>query len=123
VLQTLDTKGGYYDVLLGILALTVLSYRLTIDTLADVFGHRVLDAAFQRNERVAEFINFQRGEVINRSSVAAQFVLSRVADPNVTVDVLASMARALDKLGASYRMYNETLRSLLQFSRNHSSKS
>jgi hypothetical protein len=116
VLKTLDTKGGYYDVLLGILALTVLSQRVTLDTLADIFGNRVLDAAFQRNERVAEFIDFRRGEVTNRSSVAAQFVLSRIADPNVTVDVLAAMARALDKFATSYRLYNETLRSLLQFS-------
>ncbi|MBI2681563.1 MAG: SIR2 family protein [Candidatus Solibacter usitatus] len=116
VLRTLDTKGGYYDVLLGILALTVLSQRVTIDTLADLFGNRVLNAAFQRNERVAEFVNFRSGDVINRSSVAARFVLSRIADPNITVDVLAGMARSLDKFGTSYRLYNETLRSLLQFS-------
>jgi hypothetical protein len=111
VLRTLDAKGGFYDVLLGILALTVLSQRVTIDTLADIF-----DTAFQRNERVAEFVDFRSGEVMNRSSVAAQFVLSRIADPNLTVDVLAGMARSLDKFGTSYRLYNETLRSLLQFS-------
>jgi hypothetical protein len=116
VLKTLDTKGGYYDVLIGILALTVLSQRVTIDTLADIFGNRVLDSAFQRNERVAEFVDFQRGEITNRSSVAAQFVLTRIADPNVTVDVLARMARSLDKFVKAYRLYNETLRTLLQFS-------
>jgi hypothetical protein len=116
VLRTLDSKGGFYDILLGILALTVLGQRVTIDMLADLFGNRVLDTAFQRNERVAEFVDFRRGYVSNRSSVAAQFVLSRVANPNSTVDVLATMARSLDRLGVSYRLYNETLRSLLQFS-------
>ncbi len=116
ILKTLDSKGGFYDVLLGILALTVLGQRVTMDMLADIFGNRVLDAAFQHSERVAEFIDFRRGEVTNRSSVAAQFVLNRVANPNSIVDAMTTMARSLDRLGASYRLYNETLRSLLQFS-------
>ena len=116
VLNTLDQKGGYYDVLLGILALTVLGQRVTIDMLVDIFGNRVLDVAFQRNERIVEFVDFRRGEVLNRSSVAAQFILGRIADPNVTVDVLVTMARSLDRYGVSYRIYNETIRSLVQFS-------
>ncbi len=57
VLTTLDRKSGYYDILLGILALTVLSQRVTMNTLTDIFGHRVLDVGFQRDIQVSEFID------------------------------------------------------------------
>ncbi len=39
-----------------------------------------------------------------------------MADPNTTVDVLAGVAKSLDKYVASTRQYSETLRSLVQFS-------
>jgi hypothetical protein len=112
----LDRKAGYYDVLVGILALTVLNEHVTVNMLVDIFGNRVLDAAFQRNERISEFVDFRRGEVSHRSSVAAQFILGRVADPSVTTDVLANVARSLDKYVSAHRQYSETLRSLMQFS-------
>ena len=84
--------------------------------LIDVFGSRVLETSFQRNEQIAEFVDFDRAGVRHRSAVAAQFVLGRIADPNTTVDVLAEMARALDKYVSSSKQYTETLRALVQFS-------
>jgi hypothetical protein len=113
---SLDTKSGYYEVLIGILALTILSDRPTTDLLVDVFGSRVLDAAFQRDERVAEFVDLHKGQVLHRSSVASQFVLRKVADPTVTVDVISGVTHVLDTYVSNNKMYTETMKSLVQSS-------
>jgi len=117
ILKTLDEKNGYYDVLIGILALTVINNEtVTINMLVDIFGTRVLDTEFQRDGCITEFIDFRSGEVLSRSSVAAQFLLRHVADPKITVDVLARMAASLDKKHSLYRAYSGTIRSFVQFS-------
>lgn len=116
LLSSLEKKSGQYDILIGILVLTLINERVSVNMLADLFGNRILDLAVQRDQLIAEFVDFRRGEVYYRSSVAARFVLSRVADPNLTVDVVAGIASWLDKYVYSNGQYSETLRSLVQFS-------
>lgn len=116
LLKTLDNRQGYYDIIVGILALTVLNERTTTDTLVDLFGSRVLDTNFQRDERIAELVDFRQGIVRHHSSVAAQFILRKVADPTLTVDVIANIARLVDKSLMADRIYAELMRRLVQFS-------
>ncbi|MCU0653602.1 MAG: hypothetical protein MUD10_05085, partial [Candidatus Pacebacteria bacterium] len=118
-LQNLDQKEGYYDVLIGIFTFTVLNELVTINVLVDIFGHRAFESEFLKDERILEFVYFsEAGEVVPRSSVAAQFILRRVSDPNITVDVIIKIAQRLDELrqlSGLRQQYSSALHGLVQF--------
>lgn len=61
-------------------------------------------------------MDFRSGEACLRSSVTCQFILKRVADPNVTVDVLANLARRADSAMGANPFYNHILTSLMRSS-------
>ena len=88
--------GIYYDAILIVLILAVLQYAPTVNNLIDVCGRQVLDAGFQLNPVVAELVDFDRGEVRLKSSVAARFMLKRIAGPNAVVDQLIALLRRVD---------------------------
>lgn len=106
----LNSKTGYYEILAGVLILAVLNARPTLNLLTDLVGSRVLDRGLQQDRVVTEFIDFRRGEVNCKSSVAARFMLGNVLDANILTDVLVRLARALDKIFGVNRYYAEILR-------------
>lgn len=114
--QELKKQRGYYDVMLAVLALAVLQYRTSIDTLVDVYGERVLETGFRKNAAVRQLCDFRQGEVLLRSAVVAQFILQRVADAGVVVETLIQMARVADRAAAASPVYFQLLRSLMRFS-------
>lgn len=112
----LNSRKGYYEILAAILVLVVLNTHPSLNLLMDLFGSRVMDRGLQKDQVVREFVDFQRGEVLCRSAVAARFMLGQVLDPNVLTEVLVALARALNKCLNVNRYYAEILRSLVQFS-------
>lgn len=115
VLDGVAKKRGYYDVILSILVLAVLQHPTSIDTLLDVWGERVLEAQFRRDPVVRELLDVSRGHVMLRSAVAAKFILQRVADATLIVEVLIRMARVAAGAADASRSYWELLRSLMRF--------
>ena len=91
VFQQLNNKREYYQTLVAILALAVVGYPPSLNDLAALCGPGVLDADFTKNPVVRQFVNLRGGEVRLRSAVTGQFILKRVADPNVTVEALANL--------------------------------
>ena len=115
ILGQLNNKRSYYDVIITILVLTVLHHETSLNTLVDIWGRSILDSGFRRNQSVRELIDTHAGEIRLRSAVAAEFVLKNVANVNLTVDTLISVARAADKAGSVSTSYRSLLTKLMRF--------
>ena len=116
ILERLNRKRDYYQVLLSIMILAVVQARPTINLMIDIWGSTVMETQFKKNDAVREVFDFQAGEVKLRSATAAQFILKRVADVNVTIDTLVLMAKAVDRAGQYSEIHRFLLRKLMQFS-------
>jgi hypothetical protein len=113
----LKTQREAYEVLLGVFVLTVLNQMPTMDMLTDIWGPELIGStAFRRNPVVQQLLDFQRYEIIVRSPVSAQYLLRRIADPNLIVNVLIKMAKRANS-GASISQHYRTLfTNLMKFS-------
>ena len=116
VLQRLNNKRDYYEVLLSIMVLAVVQRIPTINLMMDIWGTIITETQFKKNEAVIEFFDFQAGEIRLRSATAAQFILKHVADVNLTVNTLIVMAKAIDKAGKYSETHRSLLRDLMRFS-------
>jgi len=116
VLQQLNNKRDYYESLVAMLALGVVGYPPSLDNLVALCGPSVLDTAFTKNTVIRNFVDFRGGQARLRSSVTCQFILKRVADPNVIVDALAGLVRRADKAIGANRYYYHILTTLLRSS-------
>jgi SIR2-like domain len=112
----IERHEPYYESLIGILVLAVLGFPLTVATLVDLCGPSVLETHFKRNAAVRELVNFAVGEVRMRSSVASEFILHKIADPNIIVKVLIALATAADKASSASIQHTNIVRSLGTFS-------
>ncbi len=116
VFGDLRARRNYFQTLIAVLVFGVLGRGLSFDDLVDFCGQPVLETAFKRDPAIREVIDFTASEVRLRSSVTSQFILTNVADPNATVDVLVSMARTADKLAVVSQQSFDLLKSLNRFS-------
>ena len=116
VLERLNSKRDYYEVLISIMILAVVQRNSTINLMIDIWGTTIMESQFKKNEAVREFFDFQAGEVKLRSATAAQFILKNVADVNLTIDTLVLMAKAIDKAGKYSETHRFLLRDLMRFS-------
>lgn len=113
ILDQLNNKKAYFEVILSLLILTVLHRETSINTLIDIWGSRILDSGFRRDPSVNELIDMQGGEIRLRSAVAAEFVLKNVANVNMIIDCLVHMAKAADSAGAVSQSYRTLLTKLI----------
>ena len=116
ILQKLNGRREYYEVLLSIMILVVIQRLPTMDLLMDIWGTKVLETQFKRNEVVREFFDFRAGEIKLRSATAAQFILKNVADTNLTINTLVTMAKAVDNAGKYSAAHWQLRTALMQFS-------
>ncbi len=116
IISQIDQKKDHYRILLTILALTVLNYPVSLNTLLDIWGSPVLDSSFRRNPVVVDLVDFHAGAVRLRSSATAQCILKRVADVHLTVETLVKLFLTIDKIAWSSPWYHQLLTSLMRFS-------
>ena len=116
VLQQLNDKRDYYEVLLSIMILPVIQHAPTTNLIMDIWGTLVLETQFKSNPTVRQFVDFQAGQVKMRSALAAQFILKHVADVNITVDTLLVMAKAFNRARRLSQTHYRVLRELMRFS-------
>ena len=114
-MDTLKQQENYYEVIIGILVLTVLQYRPSVDTLVDIWDMRVLEPRFRQNGAVRQLLDFNQGKVSLHSTVAARHLLQQVADASVTVEVLTRIARVADRAAGASPNYYDLLRDLMRF--------
>jgi hypothetical protein len=116
ILESLSKKKPHYEIIIAILVLTVLDYLPSLDVLIAVSGSGVLEQSFKRDPSVTELIDTASGRIVLRSSVAGQFILKQIADPNVVVGVLTKMTKAADVQAGPSTFYFGLLKALTRFS-------
>ena len=115
LLEKLNNKRTYYEVLLSIMILTVVQRWSTVDLLIDIWGSAIMEPQFKKDATVREFVDIQAGQIKLRSATAAQFILKHVANVNYTIDTLIEMAKAMDR-GAKYsETHGFILRNMMRF--------
>lgn len=115
IFDQVNSKHDHHEAIVTALVLTVLGHPASVSMLADLTGDGVLSAEFRRNEVIRQLFDFDRGEVRLRSAVAAEFVLKRISDPNMTVDILIRLARATDAAARASYHYRGLFRTLMRF--------
>jgi hypothetical protein len=117
LLTVLREKKDYYEVVAAILVLNVLHQSSSLNVLADLTEKNVIsDTRFRQNEVVRQMLDFERGEIVARSSVAAQYLLRRLADASLISDVIGRLARRADRAAAAAAQYRGVLKELMRFS-------
>jgi hypothetical protein len=118
IFDALNYKKDYYEVVATILVLDVLGAMPRLDVLVNLWGDHILGrAAFRQDGTVRQLLDFNTGRITLRSSVASQFILKRLVDINVLIDVLVHIARQADKLASVSDYYFDLLRELMRFGR------
>jgi SIR2-like domain len=118
IFDALNNKKDYYEVVATILILDVLGATPRLDILVNLWGDRILGRpAFRQDPTVRQLFDFGSGRVTLRSSVAGQFILKRLVDTNILIDVLIHLAREADKLAPISRYYSDLMRELMRFGR------
>src|SRR5208282_5548196 len=110
--DTLRQQKQHAEVIVSILILTVIGETPSPNTLIDLCGQTVLDASFKRDPVIQNLIDFGTNDIRMRSSVAGEFMLQRIVDPNLTVRSLVSLAKAADKAASASRYYYSILKTL-----------
>jgi hypothetical protein len=112
--EGLRGQNNYSDVITSILILAVLGYNPTPERLVDLCGHAVLESGFKRDPVIREIIDFDKNQISLKSSVAGQFILQRIVDPNATIKSMAALAKLTDKSAYASPYYFNILKSLMR---------
>ncbi len=116
ILQGLNDRRDYYEVLLSAMALVVIQETPSTSLLTDIWGQKVLESNFKRNATVSQIFDFQAGVFRMRSALAAQFILKHVADANITIDALIAMAKAFNRARYQSRTHSNLFRDMMRYS-------
>lgn len=115
--KALSSNRERYEVLIGICILTLLNQMPTFDTLVEMFGPGTLSKTrFRRDSLVSNFLDFSQNEILLKSPIAAQYILTKIADPAFVVSVLTKMAKRADTAAFMSRRYQKVLSNLMMFS-------
>jgi hypothetical protein len=109
-------KTIYKDSLTKFLLLTVLGYHPNSPTLISLCGEEVLTRGFKENTVVSELIEFGSSSLTMRSSVMAEVILKKIADPNRIVSALIQLITQVDTLADRTIYHWELFKSLVRFS-------
>lgn len=114
VLRVIRERREYHEVVITVLALSVLQYESSVNRLIDIWGERVIDKDFRTSSAVREICDVTRGSVILRSAITARFLLQKIADASIVVDTLEHIAKTCDKY-AGVPFYDNLIKSLMRF--------
>jgi hypothetical protein len=113
--ETLRQQKQHAEVIVSILILTVIGETPSPNTLIDLCGQTVLETSFRRDPVIRNLIDFGTNDIRMKSSVAGEFMLQRIVDPNLTVRSLVSLAKAADKAASASRYYYSILKTLMRY--------
>jgi hypothetical protein len=114
--EKLKVDSTNYKVLLSILILTLLNYEAHLDMLADIWGiEAVSNAGFRRDPVVKEFVDFNTGGILVKSSIAAEYLLHSTANAAAIVEVLVTMTEHAEKGSRVSILYDGLFKNLMRF--------
>ncbi len=115
--EKLKIHRDYKEVILSIFVLKVLNQSCSVDTLIDIWGELILeDINFKKNNIIRQLVDFNRYQIIVRSSIAAEYILRRIYDASTTVTVLTRIATRVNELVQISKRYRSLFNSLMRFS-------
>lgn len=115
IISDIQNKQGYYEALLLMLIGKVFNLELDLEKVSTVLGRdKINSSSFRRNSTIAEFVNFDQGRIIVRSSLLAEVILSKLSNTTTVVDLLILVFREYDKF-RYHDSYRQILITLLSF--------
>ncbi|MCQ2308186.1 MAG: SIR2 family protein [Bacteroidales bacterium] len=115
IINVIQNKQGYYEALLLMLIGKVFNLELDLEKVSTVLGRdKINSSSFRRNSTIAEFVNFDQGRIIVRSSLLAEVILSKLSNTTTVVDLLILVFREYDKF-RHHDSYRQILITLLSF--------
>lgn len=116
VINSLRNKKGFYDALIFMLISKTFGFRLELDELVYTLDNETLNnPSFEKNPEVREFVDFERGEIIAKSAILAEVILSKVIDSTTIIDSLILIFKRLNQR-QSEKASRDKMKSLLLFS-------
>lgn len=113
-----DTKNrkGYYNALITILVSKTFGFNLELSDLVEILGANTLNnPSFKSNASIREFVDFGTNQITFRSSIMSQYILGNLIQPEIVIDTLIFIAKALDnKYSVNYNS-KEFLKSIVTF--------
>ena len=98
LLSPLTGNASYQEVLICIMIVSMLGLFITVDVLSDIVGpEAIASKEFRSNPRVRQLVGFDSFAVNIRSSIVAQFFLTRLVNKSSTLSVLVRLIRRANK--------------------------
>lgn len=98
IINDIQDKQGYYDALLLMLIGKVFNLEFDLEKVSVILGRdKINSSAFRRNPTIAEFVNFNQGKIIVRSSLLAEIILSKLSNTKTVVNLLIIVFQKLDR--------------------------
>jgi hypothetical protein len=113
-----DTKNrkGFYDALMIILVSKTFGFNLELSDLVEILGAKTLNnPSFRTNSSVREFVDFEQNQITFRSSIMSQYILGNLIQPEIVIDSLIFIAKALDNKYSVNSKSKEILKSIVTF--------
>lgn len=115
IINDIQDKQGYYEALLLMLLGKVFNIEFELEKVSIILGrNKINSSSFRRNATIAEFVNFDQGKIIVRSSLLAELILSRLSSTKTIVDLLITVFRELDRF-RSFDSYHQILVTFLSY--------
>jgi hypothetical protein len=109
IIEKIKTKNVYYEAVLFILIAHISKLSIDIDDLSNALGTSKLNTpSFKKDPAILEFIDFENSEIKNKSAIVSEYILGRVLESSVVVEVIIKTFRRL----ATQRQDNATRRIL-----------
>lgn len=119
IINEIQHKQGYYEALLLMLIGKVFNLNLDLENVSLILGREYINnSGFRKNHTISEFVNFNQGNIIVRSSLLAEVILSKLSDTTTIVNLLIKVFIKLDNFRMN-NQYQQILKTLLLYSNLH----
>ncbi len=98
IIDKIKKKNVYYDAILFILIAHISKLNLDLDDVSNALGTTNLNTpSFKRDPIVNEFIDFDKDQIKQKSSIVSEFILRKILDSTTVVEVVLKIFKRLAK--------------------------
>ncbi len=116
LISLLKKNKSHFTTICATFLLTVLGYTVKENLITDLLGTNSLrEMKLRRDPLFNQLIDFDKGLVKSRSSIAAQFILTDLTDGNIIISTAVQLAKAADKLSKQRNIYWHLIRDFMRF--------
>ncbi len=116
ITNDLKEDDELFKISISIFILTVLNFRISFDSLADLWNSEVINSGkFRRNGTINELIDFSTNSISIRSPILAEYFLRNLTSAGYIIDTLIIIAQKVDKASRYSLQYRSLSRDLMRF--------